>query len=216
MSYDVIDLKTLPSIWYYGTHHIRTEGIIERGIDLSKSRARLDFGPGFYLTSNFEQAKRRALAVTMDFNKEQNKNFINHGTPAGLTFGTVIVYELDVAFMASHMKGLLFNRTDMDWGEFILGNRSIKAEEFGYNDHNRDGRYDWVYGPLADGLKIPKLIRDLEKERINKETFLIKITEAFEFPYNNQLSLHSENTLGFLIYKEVLQVGEQQTLDSRR
>ena len=67
------DILDLPTKWYHGTHYFRLQGIIENGIDLSKSRKRLDYGPGFYLTTNFDQAVKlldsdRFDLVVLDIN----------------------------------------------------------------------------------------------------------------------------------------------------
>lgn len=216
MSDDVNNLLELPTLWYHGTHNFRTQGIDEKGIDLSKSRRYLDFGPGFYLTTNYEQAEKQAFRVTRDYNMEQNKKFIDNGELAELTFGTVMVYELDNLLLAHSTVGHIFEETDEDWAKFILGNRSPKAEEFGYPFHNIDRKYEYVYGPLADGFRIPKLIKDLEKGRINKDTFLNKISEVYQFPYNNQLSLHTENAIECLTFKEVQVIDTRKPLNTGR
>lgn len=214
MNNDVLDVLELPAIWYHGTHHFRTEGITQNGIDLSKSRPFLDFGPGFYLTSNYEQAQKQAVRVTKDHNKEQNKNFIDNGEPAELTFGTVLIYELDNTFLKQHAIGQIFEVTDEDWARFILGNRSLKAKKLNYTFHNRDGRYEYVYGPLADGLRIPRLIRELEKNRISEQTFFEQISSVFQFPYNNQLSLHTLKSISSLNLKEVQAVDTRKPLNT--
>lgn len=211
------DVLDLPTVWYHGTHYFRFQGISENGIDLSKSRKRLDFGPGFYLTTNYNQAVKQAIRVMKDYNKEQDKEFRDNGILQEYTEGIVMTYELDNLFLKEQTEGHLFQEVTQDWSMFILGNRSRKAKKFGYHFHNRDIRFDYVYGPLADGMDIPRIINDLEKERIDEHTFFLKISEAFLFPDNNQLSLHTDKALSSLILKgvEVVELPEPQSNTGR-
>ena len=193
----------LSDTWYHGTHVVATEGITEMGIDLTLSRKRLDFGPGFYLTNNYEQAVKQAVRKTEDYNDVQDQNYADTGQQPEYTIGTIMAYNLNLEEL-SHTKVHFFDGTDMDWALFILGNRTKKPKKFEISYHNRDKSLDAVYGPVADGRrKFFQLLTDIEKDRIDMPEFLRQISESFMFPYNNQLSLHTAHALSCLNLKEV-------------
>jgi hypothetical protein len=85
----------------------------------------LDFGNGFYTTSNKEQALRFAQIVI------QRRG----GT------GRVSVYEYDEILAASELDILHFSGTDTAWLDFITQNR-----RGAYNGK----KYDIVSGPVAN------------------------------------------------------------------
>ena len=85
----------------------------------------LDFGSGFYTTSNLAQAKNFADKVTA--RKKEGKS-------------TVSVYEFDEACL-SELKALGFESADGTWLDFVSDNR---------NGVERKEQYDLIYGPVAD------------------------------------------------------------------
>lgn len=85
----------------------------------------LDFGPGFYTTSNYSQA--RSFADKVAARKGEGKS-------------TISKYEFDEnAF--EELNVLAFEAADEMWLDFVSDNRSgtSKGEE-----------YDLIYGPVAD------------------------------------------------------------------
>ena len=103
-------------------------------IDLSKSKPFKDFGKGFYLSDNEEQASKMA-----DF-----KVSLFQGIPV------VSVFEFDYEKLKnSDLKIKLFEDYSLCWLDFILANRTGSLVE----------KYDFVYGPIADdnvGLQLQK------------------------------------------------------------
>lgn len=85
----------------------------------------LDFGSGFYTTSNLAQAKNFADKVTA--RKKEGKS-------------TVSVYEFDEACL-SELKALGFESANGAWLDFVSDNR---------NGVERKEQYDLIYGPVAD------------------------------------------------------------------
>lgn len=85
----------------------------------------LDFGGGFYTTSNPIQAKNFADKVTA--RKKEGKS-------------TVSVYEFDEACLPE-LKTLGFGSADGAWLDFVSDNR---------NGVERKEQYDLIYGPVAD------------------------------------------------------------------
>ena len=106
-------------------------------IDLTKSRPNKDFGQGFYLSADHQQAWRM-------------------GEFKALTEGGMAVmntYLFDESIMTSgDLKVLTFDGYTREWAEFIFLNRNNKATEPAHD-------YDIVYGPIANdrvGLQISK------------------------------------------------------------
>ncbi len=96
-------------------------------IDLMKSKPNKDFGHGFYLSADFEQALNMARIKT-----EQ----LQEGEPV------VMEYEVDESEMQK-LQILRFKEYSEEWAEFILANRSNVT---GDPIH----QYDIVVGPIAD------------------------------------------------------------------
>ena len=83
-----------------------------------------DFGSGFYLTSDLEQATRWAVRVTK---RRQT------GTP------TVSAFNVDISQW--NLLKIRSFQMDEDWLEYVFDNRHLKSIE---ND------WDVVFGPVAD------------------------------------------------------------------
>lgn len=94
-----------------------------------QSKRLLDFGTGFYLTSDLEQAKKWAIRTT---------NRREEGEP------TISVYEIDEIDL-NNLKVLKFDVADRDWLRYISANRTDKSV--------RDS-YDVVIGPVANDQAI--------------------------------------------------------------
>ena len=122
--------------------------------DLSKSKPFKDFGQGFYLSADKEQARRMAEQKTLQ-----------------LMCGEPIVsdFEFDETLLQSkELKVKLFDDYSVEWATFILNNRDMK-------NHHPVHDYDIVYGPIADdgvafqlrryqagAISIEELVRELQ------------------------------------------------------
>ncbi len=106
-------------------------------IDLSKSRPNKDFGRGFYLSADRQQAWRMG----------EFKAMIEGGEPVMNTF------SFDEQLLSSgDFKVLTFDGYTREWADFIFMNRNNK-ESFPMHD------YEIVYGPIANdrvGVQIGK------------------------------------------------------------
>lgn len=141
---------------------------------LIPSKRLLDFGAGFYLTSDFEQAKKWALRTAN--NRET-------GVP------TVSVFEVDENEFKS-LNMLCFNTPDKEWLRYISANRTGRQV---------DKEYDVVIGPVANDqairtvnnylrgyfpedvaikLLLPQKLKDQYAFRTEKSIILLKFTEA--------------------------------------
>ena len=96
-------------------------------IDLTHSKPNKDFGRGFYLSANQDQALEMAKTKV-----EQ----LETGTP------TVIAYELDETQL-DELKVLRFDEYSKEWAKFILLNRNNSSDKPAHD-------YDVVIGPIAN------------------------------------------------------------------
>ena len=97
--------------------------------NLSKSKPYKDFGQGFYLSADKNQALRMAEQKTLQ-----------------LLIGEPIVseFEFDETLLKSNeLKVKIFEDYSVEWANFILQNRDV------HNQHPIH-EYDIVYGPIAD------------------------------------------------------------------
>ena len=138
----------------------------------------LDFGYGFYTTTNKEQAAAFAQKVS----KRRRS-----GRP------TVNTYEFDKEQAFAECSVLQFESADEAWLDFVAANRAGMYQ---------GPLYDYVFGPVADDDVYTTFILYsagiLTKEQ-TVETLKIKILY-------NQLVLTSEKALSYLKYTGTLEV----------
>ena len=109
-------------------------------IDLSRSKRGKDFGQGFYLNDNPDQAKAMAVRTT---------RFMNEGQP------TLSCFEFDED--EAKKEGLnikIFTDYSEEWAEFVVMNRKNNSDTPAHP-------YDIVIGPIADdtvGVQIRRYI----------------------------------------------------------
>jgi hypothetical protein len=221
----VTNALELPTIWYHGTMSISAASI-SRGVDLSKGPddPKSDFGPGFYLTTNLEQAKKWAKGKADHHNdRERGKANKDNEYKPRFAHPSVVTFELDREALAQpHIVTMFFEVADEAWGEFILGNRCTDPDKLDIDFHNQNRVYDSVYGPLADGAKIRTLVRKTEKSIITgrgtmtKEQFIEEVRTGFPFPQANQLSIHSTEALECFAFRGVINVVESKEMARHR
>ncbi len=98
-------------------------------IDLSRSKRGKDFGKGFYLNADPEQAMAMAIRTS---------RFLNEGEP------TVSCFEFDLNCaeeMGLNIK--IFPEYSEEWAEFVVMNRKNNSDIQAHN-------YDIIIGPIAD------------------------------------------------------------------
>lgn len=98
-------------------------------IDLSRSKRGKDFGQGFYLNANPDQAKAMAIRTT---------RLLNEGYP---TLSCFEFYEEEATKKGLNIK--IFLDYSEEWAEFVVMNRKNNSE---IPVHS----YDIVIGPIAD------------------------------------------------------------------
>ncbi len=98
-------------------------------IDLTKGHWGKDFGKGFYLSADKDQAQKMAEVTT--FRNSQ-------GSP------TITTFEIDEAiFSSSNLKIKRFDEYTEEWAKFVVSNR---RNDIGVQIHD----YDIVIGPIAN------------------------------------------------------------------
>ncbi|MGM9816270.1 MAG: DUF3990 domain-containing protein [Lepagella sp.] len=98
-------------------------------IDLSRSKRGKDFGQGFYLNANPDQAMAMAIRTT---------RILNEGTP------TLSCFEFDeqkATKIGLNIK--IFHDYTEEWAEFVVMNRRNNSDTSAH-------AYDIVIGPIAD------------------------------------------------------------------
>ena len=113
--------------------------VIEQ-IDLSRSKRGKDFGQGFYLNANPDQAVEMATRTT---------RFLNEGTP------TLSCFEFDEdEAIKNGLNIKVFHDYSEEWAEFVVMNRKNNSDVPAHP-------YDIVIGPIADdtvGVQIRRFI----------------------------------------------------------
>lgn len=131
-------------------------------IDLSKSNKGKDFGKGFYLSDNYDQAFKLATFKSIQFGTEP----------------IVISYDFNQDYLLDgSLSFLSFDTYSKEWADFILRNR-LNEDDNNFHD------YDVVYGPIAND-KIGVQIRNLMENNIDFEIFRerLKFIKGMTFQY---------------------------------
>ncbi len=132
-----------------------------------ESRRFLDFGTGFYLTSDLDQAKKWSI---------RTKERTNEGD------SLVSVFEVENSDI-SKLNLLAFKTADVKWLKYVAKNRT---ESFSDN-------YDIVYGPVANDQTmrvISNYIKGYYNEKIALELLLPqKLKDQYVFKNERALSI---------------------------
>jgi len=128
----------------------------------------LDFGYGFYTTTNIEQAKSFANKV-----KEQNNS----------TQTYISIYTLNIEILKK-LKIIFFDKPDKKWLDFVSSNR---------NGTYTGESYDIIYGPVANDTIFKTFIAYQNGILNEKETLKrLKIRDLYnQMVFKNDTSLNS-------------------------
>lgn len=146
--------------------------IVEQPRMLTDLRA-LDFGSGFYLTSNEEQARRWSKVVAR--RRRTTKSFLN-------------IYELDDSYN-DVLRTLLFSAADGEWLDFVVANRK---EQIMFVP------YDLVIGPVANDSTLP-VIDDYMDGKYTKEEAVRRLMPQ---NLTDQYAFLTEQALELLRFEE--------------
>ncbi len=144
---------------------------------LIPSKRLLDFGAGFYLTSDFEQAKKWAIRST---------NIREIGVP------TVSIFEVSQEEFET-LKLLEFDNAGREWLQYIATHRTGK----GTNDN-----YDVVFGPVANDQAI-RTVNNYLKGYFPED---VAIQLLLPQKLKDQYAFRTEKALAILNFKEAKKV----------
>ncbi|MFD3158703.1 DUF3990 domain-containing protein (plasmid) [Haloimpatiens sp. FM7330] len=152
--------------------------IVERPKILESNRM-LDFGMGFYTTSNKKQAIRWAEKVSLRNNT--GKKFLS-------------VYNFNIEKAQKELNIIEFTLPDEKWLDFITANRSGKEIS---------EQYDIVIGPVADD-NVYLTVKLFETGVLNKKEAVkrLKVEKLF-----NQILFHTEKSLVFCTFDHYEDLG---------
>lgn len=137
----------------------------------------LDFGAGFYLTTDFEQAKKWSILKT---------------ERSGIGRPTVSVYEI----LEEDMKKLCilkFNSANKNWLEFVSMNRKNEIVE----DNS-----DIIIGPVANDNTMPVITLYLRGDYDVNEALKRLLPQKLK----DQIVFKNEKSLSYLKFVEVINI----------
>jgi len=143
----------------------------------------LDFGAGFYTTTNKEQAVNFSVKVYTRSIREGN-------IPKGKF---ISIYEADYERMKNELDILHFKSADESWLDFVMANRR--------NTYNGK-KYDLIYGPVANDTIYRTLIA-YENGVLSAEETIARLKVR---PLFDQMTFASERSFSFLKYSDFIEV----------
>lgn len=138
---------------FHGTSTKYLHSFVKNGVGIVKLNKKKDFGQGFYLTTNYWQAKDYANRTVTATSKDNQK-----------TEPLVIACTILLGRLREELKsGLIIDEFDVKWLEIIIRGR-FHSDTTPLRDD-----YDWIYGKCGDGIttKFEKLYRQQEKTDLN-------------------------------------------------
>lgn len=149
--------------------------IVRRPRLLPKARA-LDFGAGFYLTSDYEQAAKWAGLTAK--RRRSGKPYVS-------------VYRVDdVAYSKLHV--MRYEKPDADWLRYISANRK---NEFAGDD------WDVVAGPVANDNTMPVLNLYMKGAYTEEEAIRRLLPQKLK----DQYAFKTERSLACFVFQEVIE-----------
>jgi len=139
----------------------------------------VDFGAGFYTTTNREQAIRWAQRVS---------------TRRGIDDSIISQYEFDSVEAESKLRIIRFNEPDGVWLDFVCANRSGREPL---------EPYDIVFGPVANDT-VYTVVQFYENGVYDKEEAIKRLKVQALY---NQVLFHTEKSLTFCEYKGYERIG---------
>ncbi|GHS91095.1 hypothetical protein FACS1894107_03760 [Planctomycetales bacterium] len=144
--------------------------------ELRQSTRALDFGGGFYTTTNRQQAVNFAKKVRA--RQKTNQSYVS-------------VYTVDTVRLIADLKIKVFHRADEEWLDFVAAHR---------RNAYTGGNFDVVYGPVANDTIFKTFIAYENGVLTKAETLSrLKIRKLY-----NQLVFASAPALKYLTFSGTL------------
>ena len=151
--------------------------IVVREPKILKSQRYLDFGAGFYMTSDFEQARKWAVRTAA--RREEG-------------VATISVFEISDDYV-DRVKVLAFARPDRDWLRYITAHRTGNPPA---------DDYDMVVGPVANDQAI-RTVNNYLKGYFPED---VAIKLLLPQKLKDQYLFRTEKALDLLVFKEAKQL----------
>ena len=151
--------------------------IVVREPKILKSQRFLDFGAGFYMTSDFEQARKWAVRTAA--RREEG-------------VATISVFEINDDYV-DRVKVLTFARPDREWLRYITAHRTGNPP---------DDDYDMVVGPVANDQAI-RTVNNYLKGYFPED---VAIKLLLPQKLKDQYLFRTEKALKLLVFKEAKQL----------
>ena len=148
--------------------------VVEHPHIRERTRA-LDFGAGFYLTSDYEQAARWARTTVLR----------REGGVA-----SVSVFEVDETAMG-RLRVIRFNAPDIHWLRFVSRNRNERIDDSGV---------DVVAGPVANDNTMPVLNLYFKGAYTEEEALRRLVSQRLK----DQYAMKTEAAIAILRFREVI------------
>ncbi|MDP4093114.1 MAG: DUF3990 domain-containing protein [Bacillota bacterium] len=197
-----IDNKILKHVkkekWYHGTTLEGFKSILSKGVIVDYNKGtELDFGFGFYLTPEFEQAERYIKKI-LEFDIKMNKE-LPMKDDEDSKIPVVIEFDFKpLAIIAEEKyKFKSLNQYDDEFAEFVFFNRIENA--YGENQHE----YDMIFGVMSDSTPII-LIQQYRDNIISKEEVIHQLKKTTSF---KQLSLHRQELCDIIKPTKAILIG---------
>ena len=158
-------------ILYHGSN------VIVREPPLLKIRRDLDFGKGFYTTSDFQQASKWARRTANRLKQSQ---------------AYVSVYEVPEEKLLA-LRVLRFDKPDQQWLHFVAANRKGAAPA---------NEWDIICGPVANDQTMPVIDLFLDGMYDEAETIRRLLPQKLK----DQYTFKSDSAIALLRFKEVISV----------
>ena len=146
--------------------------VVEHPRLLERTRA-LDFGAGFYLTSDYDQAARWARTTVL--RREEG-------------VAAVSVFEVDEEAMKG-LRVIRFESADIHWLHFVTRNRAERIDDSGV---------DIVTGPVANDNTMPVLNLFFKGAYTEEEALRRLVSQRLK----DQYAMKTEASLAVLRFKE--------------
>jgi hypothetical protein len=161
-------------IVYHGS-----DSIVDNPKILASERL-LDFGAGFYTTTNQEQAVRWSKKVKIRRNTKS---------------GFISVYDFNIKKAEKKLHIVQFNSPDESWLNFICSCRSGKPV---------NEEYDIAIGPVADD-NVYTTVKLFETGVFDEDEAIrrLKVEALYD-----QVLFHTEKALTYCIFKEFIRLGD--------
>lgn len=140
--------------------------------EIRNSNRTLDYGTGFYTTTDFNQAQ----------------NWVLRRKPENSISGYVTIFEFDEEYL-KNLKILWFDAPTEAWVDFVYSNRNLP---------NFEHDYDLVYGPVAND-KVYAAFALYESGILDKQSL---IKELKTYILVDQMLFHTSKSLIALRYKD--------------